>query len=70
MTLLKYIIFLLSLRYFLNECPIAAQTTALVDVEIIKQIKIKINSSKYENLFCINIAELDMETLTALGFIN
>ena len=31
---------------------------------------IKINSSKYENLFCIKIAELDMETLTALGFIN
>ena len=47
----------------------AAQTTALVDVEITKQIKININSISYENLFCKKIAELDIEIVTPLGLI-
>ena len=42
--LLKMIIFLLSFRYFLKECPIAAQAIALVVVEITKQRKINVNS--------------------------
>ena len=44
-TLLKIIIFFLSLKYFLKEWPIAAQAIALVNVDITKQIKIKVNST-------------------------
>ena len=40
-----------------------------MDVEITKQIKINVNSISYENLFCKNIAELDIEIVTPLGLI-
>jgi hypothetical protein len=42
--LLNITIFFLSFRYFLKECPIAAQAMALVDVDITKHKKININS--------------------------
>ena len=47
----------------------AAQTIALVDVEITKHKKINKNSISYENLFCIKTAELDEATVITFGFI-
>ena len=47
----------------------AAHAMALVEVEITKHIKISVNSIWYENLFWIKTAELDIETVMALGLI-
>ena len=48
----------------------AAHTTALVAVEITKQIKININSTLKEYISCRNIAELDIATDRTFGLIT